>query len=215
MCLDAPGVGSERHRAAPSSVSSIADDLLARWQPLRRPGVPCSLCGISLGGMLALDLAHRSGADACVLINSSSRLSPFYERLRPRAALALLRSAFGRAEDAERRMLPFVVNDKKKAQSALAAWTALARERPLPLRSLLQQLRAASSFQPPARLSVPLLLLCSKEDKLVSPKCSYALAQRYGAELRCHPTAGHDLPTDDGEWAARQIAEWHARATTK
>jgi hypothetical protein len=35
-----------------------------------------------------------------------------------------------------------------------------------------------------------------------------ALAGAWGAALRVHPTAGHDLPLDDGGWVAEQISTW-------
>jgi len=52
------------------------------------------------------------------------------------------------------------------------------------------------------------LLLAGQLDELVNAKCSRALAQRWRCAIRLHPTAGHDLPLDDGEWVSRQIREW-------
>jgi hypothetical protein len=31
-----------------------------------------------------------------------------------------------------------------------------------------------------------------------------------GASLRVHPTAGHDLPLDEPEWTATEVASWIA-----
>jgi pimeloyl-ACP methyl ester carboxylesterase len=67
--------------------------------------------------------------------------------------------------------------------------------------------RAATTTPP-----VPLLLLAAQQDKLVNVKCSITLAKRWGSPIKLHPTAGHDLPLDDGEWVARQVGEWMATA---
>jgi len=47
-------------------------------------------------------------------------------------------------------------------------------------------------------------------DRLVDARCSERLAQAWQVELHTHPDAGHDLPLDDGEWVARQVAQWTA-----
>jgi len=40
---------------------------------------------------------------------------------------------------------------------------------------------------------------------LVSVRCSERLAAQWGVLLQLHPTAGHDLPLDDGSWVVQQI----------
>ena len=61
--LDNPGVGEDR-RSSPCTVQEIADDVWSRVQALRardgRTG-PLNCLGVSLGGMLALELASRPG----------------------------------------------------------------------------------------------------------------------------------------------------------
>jgi hypothetical protein len=53
--------------------------------------------------------------------------------------------------------------------------------------------------------------LNSLGDRLVDPACSQAIGQHWETELIQHPTAGHDLPLDDGEWTTEKIAEWRHR----
>jgi len=45
-------------------------------------------------------------------------------------------------------------------------------------------------------------------DQLVNVKCSLKLAQYWQCDIRLHPTAGHDLPLDDGVWVAKQVKDW-------
>jgi predicted alpha/beta hydrolase family esterase len=51
-------------------------------------------------------------------------------------------------------------------------------------------------------------LLAARQDRLVSVKCSLKLAQGWGCEIRLHPTAGHDIPLDDGIWVTQQVRDW-------
>jgi len=39
-----------------------------------------------------------------------------------------------------------------------------------------------------------------------------ALALQWGATLRVHGTAGHDLSLDDGPWVAEQVRRWRKNA---
>jgi hypothetical protein len=34
------------------------------------------------------------------------------------------------------------------------------------------------------------------------------MSRAWGAPLRLHTQAGHDLPLDDGAWVARAVGEW-------
>lgn len=52
-----------------------------------------------------------------------------------------------------------------------------------------------------------MLLLSSDPDQLVSSQCSRAIASVWQRPLVLHPFAGHDLPLDDPQWAADQVAQ--------
>jgi hypothetical protein len=53
-----------------------------------------------------------------------------------------------------------------------------------------------------------MLILASAMDQLVEARCSIRLAGRWQTGLALHPSAGHDLPLDDGVWVARKTGEW-------
>jgi len=75
----------------------------------------------------------------------------------------------------------------------------------------MRQLLAAARFRAPeVAPPAPLLVLCSRGDRLVDPQCSIRLAAAWNARLAVHPTAGHDLPLDDGPWVAARVREWTA-----
>ena len=71
------------------------------------------------------------------------------------------------------------------------------------------QLVAAARYRAPlARPAPPLLILASEHDALVDHSCSRQLARHWTTAFAEHPTAGHDLPLDDGPWVARQVGHW-------
>ena len=55
---------------------------------------------------------------------------------------------------------------------------------------------------------MPALFLAGTTDRLVDVECSRALARRFVAPLVEHPTAGHDLTSDEPGWVAEQVARW-------
>jgi pimeloyl-ACP methyl ester carboxylesterase len=93
------------------------------------------------------------------------------------------------------------------------AWAAISAARPVSAGNAFRQLLAAAKYRAPReKPPVPLLLLAGAGDGLVDPRCSQALARHWGATLLMHPSAGHDLPLDDGPWVAAEVEAWRANA---
>lgn len=208
-----PGNGRLNRMASPVRVADMADycraELLAQGV---RP--PYFLLAMSLGAMVAADWAarHPDELRGCVLINTSLRpFSPFFHRLRPQTYPAVLKLALlgGSAAAWEQTILALTSRRAGNAAALLAAWTAWRREHPVSRANAWRQLFAAGRYRAPAaRPAPPLLLLASGQDRLVDPRCSRRLAQRWNAAYAEHPDAGHDLPLDDGAWVARQVRDW-------
>jgi predicted alpha/beta hydrolase family esterase len=77
----------------------------------------------------------------------------------------------------------------------------------------LRQLFAAARFRAcVAKPLTPTLVLASVLDHLVSVECSRALASAWQCTLSLHPSAGHDLPLDDGQWVIAKVLEWQMGA---
>lgn len=214
VTLDLPGNGSRWRETSPVQVADLVQ--AARREiagyPHRPPYV---LVALSLGGMVALHwaaLEHRH-VRACVLINSSvGGLSPFWDRLQPgsyRELLGLLLP--GRTPRAREERILRLTTNLASAQAIASQWAAFAEACPVARANVLRQLWAAARFRggglPPP---VPTLLLAGAGDRLVSPRCSRAMAAAWGVPLREHPRAGHDLPLDDPDWVIRQVTSWHA-----
>lgn len=216
LSLDLAGAGTEHERNSHASIARLAADVAERCQSLSEPGIRVGLLGLSLGGMVALELAAsgRPAIAACVAINSSSRSSAAFARVRPGAARRLVGLlATGEAQSREERILQLTSGLSGGARSERAQKSAhFATQRPMSRRSLARQLVAAVRFRaPPVEcMGTPLLFLSSRGDQLVDPSCSIDLARRYAAPHIQHPWAGHDLPLDDPDWVCARVAEWWA-----
>ena len=217
LALDLPGNGARWRERSPTSIGPMVEESRATLE-LTGQGPPYVLVGMSLGAMVAMAWAsaHADEVIGVVLINSSSRaLSPWHRRLRWHQLPLLLRILATRDRRVrERHVLHMTSRHPPQPDATLIeSWTAWSREFPVSGANALRQLLAAARFRGPRTpLHVPVLVLAATKDALVDPTCSLALAREWGAELRVHPTAGHDLPLDDGGWVAEQIADWWRNA---
>jgi pimeloyl-ACP methyl ester carboxylesterase len=215
LTLDFPGNGALHALTSPASVEAMADYChLQLTQSGHSP--PYCVLALSLGAMAAVAWNERypGELERLVLINTSlAHRNPFYHRLRPATYPALLKALFrGSVARRENLVMWLTSNIKRQSgekQAILKRWIAYAEQYPPARANMLRQLSAAAHYRAaPAPPSVPVLLLAAQRDRLVNVKATLALAQEWGCPLRLHPTAGHDLPLDDGEWVARQVTEW-------
>jgi pimeloyl-ACP methyl ester carboxylesterase len=208
--LDVAGTGTERQRHPRPSIEWLARDV-ARRMPDERS--TWGVLGISLGGMIALELCRLLPGRIvrAVVVNSSSRLSGPTTRFRPLAAARLAQvlvcSDHTRREEIVLELTSRLARRERTRYAKLAA--EFARDAPMSPASVLMQLAAAARFEPPA-LATPLLLVCSRRDGLVNPRCTRDLAAFYGCGYEEHPDAGHDLPLDDPEWLCERTLRFEA-----
>jgi pimeloyl-ACP methyl ester carboxylesterase len=218
IALDLPGNGRLHQQRSPmraqDMVEHCRDQLTAR-----HIAAPYRLLAMSLGAMVAVAWASTYPHEIAtqVLINTSMRpFSPFHERLRPANYVPLLKLIIpGTSPDAwEQTILRMTSNhaDRYAVEGVLTLWLAWREANPVSRGNALRQLVAAALFcAPKTRPPIPTLLLASTQDRLVSVACSVALAMHWQGDLRIHPSAGHDLPLDDGPWVADQVKDWLMR----
>jgi pimeloyl-ACP methyl ester carboxylesterase len=210
---DLPGNGTLNAQESPVRVEAMAEAIRSQ---LISQGIapPYHLLAISLGAMVAVDWAarHPDEIHGAVLINTSLRpFSPFYRRLKPGNYLPLLKLAWPGGSDLnrERVILEMTSRHAEQTDELLSNWQAYRRDRPVAVGNALRQLIAALRYRAPlARPPAPLLILSSRNDTLVDSACSRQLAQRWDAPHAVHPSAGHDLPLDDGAWVALAVSRW-------
>lgn len=220
VSIDLPGNGTLNHLSSPTRVPDMAKQVRQQLHALGLPP-PYHVVAMSLGAMVTVAWAHAHPTElaACVLVNTSLRPhSPFWHRLRPRQwpriAGLLWRNA--PAAEWENAILQMTTRHPPQASLLLAHWLALRAAHPVSTRNGLRQLWAATRYRAPlAPPPVPILLLSSQSDQLVNPACSQALARHWACALHTHPSAGHDLPQDDGSWVATHIGEWVNQAQAK
>ena len=213
VMLDLPGNGVLHRESSPMHVPTMVE--ACRDQLVRR-GVagPVHLLAMSLGAMVVSDWVDRypDEVSGAVLINTSLRpFSPFYRRLRPLNYLTLLVLSLSRlsARQREARVLGMTTRMLTEPESVIDDWVALQRRHPVGVRNTIRQLLAAVRYRASrGRPNAPILLLCSKADGLVDWRCSQAISRAWGAPLRLHTRAGHDLPLDDPPWVARAVSDW-------
>lgn len=221
--MDLPGTGRYSEMKSPTSIPAITEFVREKFVELRtrmrdagqEPPSECHLVAISLGGMVASEWLSRWPEDfvSCTLVNTSFRgYSPILKRLLPESYLHLFNIARHTDwRERERHVLKMVSNRPDMYETIAEEWAKYAYERPVSVENFVRQLAAAGRYQPD--LDVPpcrVLVLNSERDRMVSPSCSELIARRWNAELRRHPTAGHDLPLDDPKWTVEQIRAFWA-----
>ncbi len=165
----------------PASVAAFAQALAG---PIAALGEPVVLCGSSMGGAIALELAlaRTPGVRGVVTIGSGARL---------RVAPALLEGLEADFAAAARSLAPHFFAEPRPewVAGAVAAMELVGAAQTL------RDFRACDAWDARERLgdlAVPLLALVGERDALTPPKVSQALADRVPrGETRILPDAGH------------------------
>ena len=224
IAIDLPGNGERNAQASPLAVAAMVDaarhELAARGADLTPP---YHLLALSLGAMVALAWAERYPAEVAgaVLVNTSLRgASPFHHRLRP-GNYARLLGVLAATGDLAREHAILALTSRRvrgvdEEAALLARWCAIRRAAPVSAANVLRQLIAAARYRVPrACPPVPLLIVASRADALVDPRCSRRLAERWRLPYVEHADAGHDLPLDDADWLATTMARWLAASARR
>ncbi len=145
-----------------------------------------------------------------ILVNSSARdIGGLHERFNLRALPKIVKNwvAFD-DESSEKLILELTVNRPELRDLQLPRSVQIRRDYPITRHTFAAQIFAASRFRAPKSLPIPTLIIGCEKDRLVSVECSRRFAARYGAPLRLHTEAGHDISIDAPEWLADQISDF-------
>jgi pimeloyl-ACP methyl ester carboxylesterase len=209
--IDIPGAGDYYQSASPLTIRQMVEQMRRDFLKVRSEDEESLLIAISLGGMIAMEWMRYFPADfkRATLINTSfGGISPVFQRLLPSALLHILKVPVLKGRNKESHILKLVSNHENVFNETLDMWEVIQKERPVSLANTIKQLLAAArfnigEFHPP----IPLTILASTKDRMVSVECSRAIAKRWKLPLTEHPTAGHDLSVDDPEWVALKIRD--------
>lgn len=210
--IDLPGSGEYWREASPTALQEMTERVRERAL-LRADGrAPRFLFAVSLGGMIAFDWVcrHPQEIAGAVLVNASlGGVSPLHRRLRWRIWPEMFAIALRRDTRTRERAILALTSQAPIDEARLDAHVQAYRQRPISHANLLRQLKAATGYRPASSLpGVPVLLLGSLGDRMVDPRCSQDIAERFGLPLRTHPWAGHDVPLDDPAWTILACKEW-------
>jgi len=196
IALDNRGVGQSDVVDRPFSIADMADDVARVLDGLRLPAA--HICGASMGGMIAQELALRHPRRVTTLqLHCTTSSIDGYGRLLIGNFLRV--KARGDAEEFVRFSLPWLLTRKTFAERPdfIEFWIQRALDYPYKtgLVGLTRQAEAIVGHDTSARLSslhVPTLITTGTEDILVPPSASAELhALIAGSELKGIPDAGH------------------------
>lgn len=215
LLLDLPGNGNLYDRESPASIEGMVESVRKQLAARHVHG-PVNILALSLGAMTAIEWMERHPEDIerAVLMNTSLRgMSSFSDRLRPENYAAILKNLLLVRDPLLREQLVLDLSTNLcKDKAALARkWAGYAETHPTSRGNALRQLVAAARYSaPPARPHEHVLLLQGLGDHIVNPVCTTRIAERWRWPLMSHPTAGHDLTLDDGDWVIACIRQWLA-----
>ncbi len=206
VVFDNRGVGRSGVPRLPFTTRDMAADAVA---VLDAAGVArAQIFGMSLGGMIAQQLALRYPRRVERLVLGCTRAGPGPGTISPSTVLGLLAAMRAGGVEGLRRSHRLVVSDAfaQRHPEVLQRWEQLARDEPPSPRGVLLQLAAAARHdarrQLP-RLAVPTLCVTGTVDRLIHPRASEELAALIPqARLARLGGAGHDFSTEQPEATA-------------
>lgn len=212
--LDHAGNGSEIGRESATDIVQTVEDLRNRSKFLRDKKRPI-LVAVSLGGMIATKWAstYPQELSGLVLMNSSDGgTAPFYERLLPRAQINFLSIFFKKDPlEIELAALPMISNRPENYHKWATEFVDIPRTS---VKNFVRQVFSASKMRfPKTPPAIPILLLTSYGDRLVSWRCSQKISQLWNLPLEIHPDSGHDITLDDPAWVCERILAWMQEPT--
>jgi pimeloyl-ACP methyl ester carboxylesterase len=167
------------------------------------------LCGISLGGMVALkwaELHFEEIASVTVINTSLSQFSSLFKRLRPKNYSKLFSILIEKDSfKLEKCILEITSNNFDKNMKYLNLFANFTDKHRVSFSNFLRQLILAKNIYIKNFPVNKLKILSAVRDQLVDSTCSFDLAKRSGGTLIIHPTSGHDLPLDDPKWVVDQL----------
>jgi len=217
---DNRGSGSSPAPWRPWTLRAMADDLAAVLE-YACPGQPALVVGISLGGMIALQLAihHPTSVRGLVLAATTSGL-PHWKLPRPGHLLTLVRSALGRPQmDAALQRVLVHPDSRRRDPTLFDEWDrVLARGGRHPIGVLGQMLAVLTHGTRAAlpTIACPTEILAGDTDLIIPPANAEDLARHIpGAALNILPCAGHAFPLEAPDALPGAIRRVAARSSTR
>lgn len=209
--IDLPGSGKHHNDSSPASIPKIVDFI--RRNTTFNDHEKNIVLSSSLGGIVAMDWVMRfpSEFDGIVMMNSTFKpICNNSERVKPKIRFKLVQLLLSsNIEKREKIMLYINSNKKLITNDLLMKWVEIQKNRKMTNWNIFMQTVAGHRYKIKAtKVPIPLLILGSKNDKLVCPSCLKKTHEILGGKLKWHETAGHCIPLDEPIWVSKQIKNW-------
>jgi pimeloyl-ACP methyl ester carboxylesterase len=206
VCFDNRCVGKSSAPLLPFSVAAMARDAAS---VMDAAGIEtANILGISMGGMIAQELALRYPRRVNRLILGCTDAGGRWAVRAEARVLRALLSPFMTRESKLAAMKPFLYHPGTPAER-IARDLRMIRDNAPILRGYLQQLAAISfwsSWRRLPQIDVPTLVIHGDSDRLIPPENARILADRIrGAKLTILADAGHVFPTDQPELTRMEL----------
>lgn len=215
ILLDNRGVGRSSAPRGPYSIGLMAEDAMAVMNAACVTE-PAYLIGVSMGGMIAQEMALRYPERFKALVLVSTSCGALYRGRWPnfRRAPRLRRWLERSGEARDRSLIRFFYADQTPRERIEEDIQSRANFHP-PLSSVLSQLCGIlcwSSYGRLPRLRLPALVVHGDQDHVLPPENGRIVARRIpGAEFVLVPQAGHILATDQPDLSLEILRGFLAR----
>ena len=213
LAIDNRDSGRSFYASKPYSLGELADDVFGLLQSLQLP--PAHVVGLSLGGMIAQELALRypDRVRSLFLADTLGRTDDwFFATLQ---AFGLIRRQVADTPAFFQALLPWLVSHRFFEHPGRAEWlSALFRQNPHPQRieGFFRQLEAVRGLDTLDRLGslhCPVWVLAGEDDMIAPPRYARQLAEHVPqARLVLLPGVGHAPPIEDSRSFNRVLGEF-------
>lgn len=215
--LDLPGNGVLNKQKSPLNMTDYIpylEEQLIRTDYFLNPGLTYGI-GLSLGGMVLTEwaLQKKERFSKIFLTNSSaSNFSKPWQRISFSVFLQTLKIVLNSKDIqySELKSLLLTTNiseEKFKNEFFLDLQTNIefTKKYPITYANVARQLWSASRYHFPEKAPVPAVIFFADNDRFVHKSCSLAIQKKWSVPAEMHPTAGHDIAFEDGDWVIQKL----------
>ncbi|MEM1325803.1 MAG: alpha/beta hydrolase [Bacteroidota bacterium] len=215
--MDLPGAGDHHDQKSYLSVKKMANFLHEQHgDSLAAHKGNNILLATSLGGIVALEWIDSYPDDfgGIIMVSSSFKgICKGKERAQPKAKREMMSILLtGDMPKREQKLLNINSNHRADDEALLQQWIQIQEERPISRWTMVKQGIGGMLYRPKKKkVTIPVLILGSLEDRLVAPSCICKVGDWYKGEYAFHPDSGHGMPIDAPEWMMNVSADWWER----
>lgn len=211
--MDLPGSGKYFKEKASIKAAKMVDFMRANVLRDLKKSKKNIICATSLGGMLACDwtLRFKDDFQGLIIIGSSFKnICNAKERAQKSVRMDMLKILISSNLEKREGLIIKVNSNKPELFGELTKeWTLIQQKRRVTRANIFKQTIAGFLYGlKDEKPEVPLLIIGSKRDRLVCPKCIQKTHDAFGGTLVWHETSGHGIPIDEPKWLSEQIAAW-------